>query len=336
VYCKETLPHRGEASDRPAVSKPNGDGELRSKARPVAASAPLAAIAADYDVGDLIDGRFEVLQVLGQGGFSKVYRVRDEVEGEERAFKLFDSAAGSEAVRREISALRKVQHPHVVQVFWAGQTVGGHWYLVTEYIDGESLDEYATGKRHLSDREAVDVALDVLDALVAMHPDAVRLGELDNQRRDGDLSAPQFEEWRGMRENGLVHRDIKPANVMLSRTGAKLLDFNITSRVGDPVHTRSGTPPYQPPDADFSRWDVSTDLFAVGVMLYEMLCNGHHPYPEGKPAINGEVIDPGRIRTDLDRGLAAFLRKACAPRREERFTTASEMEADLRKVRIQL
>jgi len=62
--------------------------------------------------------------------------------------------------------------------------------------------------------------------------------------------------------------------VLLTRKGAKLLDFNIASRVGDPVKTLSGTPPYQAPDADYTRWDVSTDLFAVGVMLYELLCNG--------------------------------------------------------------
>ena len=68
-----------------------------------------------------------------------------------------------------------------------------------------------------------------------------------------------------LKDKGLIHRDIKPLNVMFTRTGAKLLDFNIASRVGDPVHTQSGTPPYQPPDADLDRWDVSTDLFAVGV-----------------------------------------------------------------------
>ena len=126
-----------------------------------------AASAADYAVGDVIDDRFEILQVLGQGGFSKVYRVRDDVEGKERAFKLFNTAAGYEAVRREIGALREIHHPNVVEVFWAGQTGAGDWYLITEFIDGESLEEFVTGKRNLRDREAVDVALDLLDALVA-------------------------------------------------------------------------------------------------------------------------------------------------------------------------
>ena len=181
----------------------------------------VGAKATDYAVGDVIDGRFEILDVLGQGGFSKVYRVRDEVEGEERAFKLFDNAAGYEAVRREIGALRKIDHPNVVEVYWAGKTNAGDWYLITEFIDGESLDEYATGKRHLRDREAIDVALDILDALVAIHPDSARLEELDRKKRDGELSEAEYAEWMELQDKGLVHRDIKPLNVMLTRTGSE-------------------------------------------------------------------------------------------------------------------
>jgi len=268
---------------------------------------PAAARAADYAVGDVLDGRFEILQVLGHGGFSKVYRVLDDVEGKERALKLFDSAAGDEAVRREIGALREIHHPNVVEVFWAGKTSAGDWYLITEFIDGESLEEFVTGKRNLRDREAADVALDLLGALAAFHPDA-----------EG---------------RGLIHRDIKPRNVMLTRAGTKLLDFNIASRVGDPVHTQSGTPPYQPPDADLARWDVSTDLFAVGVLLYQLLCNGSHPYPNAMPVVDGLVIDPRTVRSDLGPDLAEFLIKACAPASRDRFATAAEMQLALRNIR---
>jgi serine/threonine protein kinase len=290
----------------------------------------------DYAVGDVIDGRFEILQVVGRGGFSKVYRVRDDVEEEERAIKLFDSAAGYQAVRREIGALRKIQHPNVVKVFWAGKTRDGEWYLITEFLDGESLDEFATGKKSLRDREAVDVALDLLDALVAFHPDAARIKQLEVQRLAGDLTEAESRELAELRGAGLVHRDIKPLNVVLTRTGAKLLDFNIASRAGDPVDTQSGTPPYQPPDAGLDRWDVSTDLFAVGVLLYRLLGNGHHPFPHAMPMAGVPVTDPRTIRPDLDRALAEFLVKACAPASADRFATAADMRLALRDIRAGL
>ena len=112
------------------------------------------AVARDYEVGDVIGGRFEVQEVLGRGGFSNVYRVRDVVEDEVRALKLFESAAGYDAVRREIGALRKVDHPNVVKVIWADRTPEGEWYLILEYVHGELLSNYTDGKAQLRDREA--------------------------------------------------------------------------------------------------------------------------------------------------------------------------------------
>jgi serine/threonine protein kinase len=314
---------------------PRGDSQPLPAPDPAEVRSSVGAKAADYAVGDVIEGRFEILGMLGQGGCSKVYRVRDDVEGEERALKLFDNAAGYAAVLREIRALRKIHHRNVVEVFWADKTSVGDWYLITEFIDGESLDEFVTGTRRLPDREAVAVALDLLDALVAFHPSA-RLKELDAKHREEDLLEAEYDEWRDLTDNGLVHRDIKPLNVMLTRTGAKLLDFNIASRVGDSVKTQSGTPPYQPPDADLTRWDVSTDLFAVGVVLYQLLCDGQHPYPNSRPLVDEPVIDPRAFRPDLNPALAEFLIEACASANADRFSTAAEMQLALREVRADL
>jgi serine/threonine protein kinase len=312
-----------------------GDSQSLPAPDPAEVRSSVGAKAAEYAVGDVIEGRFEILGKLGDGGFSKVYRVRDDVEGEERALKLFDNAAGYEAVRREIGALRKIHHRNVVEVFWADKTSLGDWYLITEFIEGEPLNEFMTGTRRLRDREAVDVALDLLEALVAFHPSA-RLKELDAKRREEDLTEAEFDEWRHLTDIGLVHRDIKPLNVVLTRTGAKLLDFNIASRVGDSVKTQSGTPPYQPPDADLTRWDVSTDLFAVGVLLYQLLCDGQHPYPNSRPMVDEPVIDPRTFRPDLNPALAEFLVKACASANVDRFSTAAEMQLALLKVRADL
>jgi hypothetical protein len=330
-----TTPERSDPPET-AVAPPSRGSQPLPEPDPAEVRSSSGVKAVAYAVGDIIEDRFEILAVLGQGGFSKVYHVRDDVEGAERALKLFDSAAGYEAVRREIGALRKIHHRGVVEVFWAGKTSAGDWYLITEFIDGEPLSEFATGEKHLRDREAVDVALDLLDALVAFHPDAVRLRQLDAKDRDPGLSETERDEWTRLQDNGLVHRDIKPLNVILTRAGAKLLDFNIASRVGDPVRTQSGTPPYQPPDAGLSRWDVSTDLFAVGVLLYQLLCDGRHPFENAMPMVGQPVTDPRTIRPGLGAELAEFLIKACAPANADRFATAAEMRHALRNIRADL
>jgi uncharacterized protein (TIGR02653 family) len=335
VYCDESVKHRlrMQIEDEDARSE-NGEG---ATPLPVPAQEEIETSsethATVYKVGEEIDGRFEILEVLGAGGFSHVYRVNDKVEGEEMALKLFDNAAGYEAVRREINALRKIRHPHVVEVIWADKTSKGEWYLISEYVRGESLEDYATGKRHMRDHEAIDVTLEILGALVAIHPDSVRLDELEKKKHEGELMSEEFEEMMRLQAEGLVHRDIKPQNVIITRQGAKLLDFNIASRVGDPVMTVSGTPPYQAPDVGYTRWDVSTDLFAVGVTLFELLCSGEHPYKGGKPMVGMDVCDPREIRPDLSDNLAGFLMKACASYREDRFTTAVEMYHALEEVR---
>lgn len=332
VYCEETREqqHDVEPAERMARDAATTGRDLPAPdPKDISTSVP----AKDYAVGDTIGGRFEVEELLGSGGFSRVYRVQDLVEGEQRALKLFDNAAGYDAVRREISALRKVHHPNVVKVIWADSTDRGEWYLIMEYVEGELLADYANGKKHLRDREAVDIALDVLSALTAIHPDSERLSELDGRKQDSELSPDEYDELMRMSEKALVHRDIKPHNIMLTRSGAKLLDFNIASRVGDPVRTVSGTPPYQPPDADLTRWDVSPDLFAVGVTLYELLCNGQHPYESGRPIADAAPRDPRQFRNDMPDALADFLLRACDADRLNRFQTAGEMKAALEAVR---
>jgi serine/threonine protein kinase len=318
---------------REATAQPAAHGQSLPAPDEAELRKPKTIKAADYDVGDVIDDRFEILAKLGGGGFSIVYHVRDDIEDAEWALKLFNHASRYDAVRREIGALRKIRHPNVVEVFWAAKTSVGDWYLITEFIRGELLQEVVDGKRPVRDREAVDIALDLLAALVAFHPDSVRLEELEEKDRAEGLSDFEADEFMELKDQGFVHRDIKPMNVMLTRTGAKLLDFNIASRVGDPVHTQSGTPPYQPPDVDYTRWDVSTDLFAVGVVLYQLLCEGQHPYPHAKPTLYEAVIDPRKMRRDLHPGLVAFLMTACAPARVDRFPTAARMQAALREIR---
>jgi uncharacterized protein (TIGR02653 family) len=275
-----------------------------------------------FTEGDLIDGRFEVRERLGEGGFSTVYRVHDALEMVDRALKVFNTTQGYDAVRRELGFLRKVNHPNVLKVIWADQSSEGVWYLVTELVEGELLQEYIEGGLDLD--EIFAIGDDLLSALEAIHPAEERIAEL----KTGELSEAEFAELQELEAAGFVHRDIKPNNLMLTPSGVKVLDFNIASRVGDRVMTRSGTEPYQPPDGGDTQWNVSTDLFAAGVVLYELIC-GQHPYPNAWPRADEEPRDPRQFRGNLPSALAAFLLKACAPMGYERFATAREMRSAL-------
>lgn len=283
----------------------------------------------DDAVGTVIGGRYKVEALLGTGGFSTVYRVSDTLEDQVRALKLFAPSAGCDSARREFNALRQARHPNIVQVIALDTTSRGECFLIIEYVEGELVADYTTGQKHLNDLIAIDLVLDVLDALIFLHPDLERSDALRQKGEGGELTIEEHDELRSIEGNALVHRDIKPRNIMISPSGAKLLDFNIASPFGDTVTTVSGTPPYQPPGLDCTRWGVSTDLFAVGVTMYELVCRGKHPYLDGRPVFGAEIYDPREFRNDLTPGIAEFLLRACAPERDLRFQSAVEMKEAL-------
>jgi serine/threonine protein kinase len=273
--------------------------------------------------GDELGERFEIREHLGGGGFANVYRAFDRYERVERALKIFKSSQ-REVALREIAALRKVNHPNVVKVYW-GDHEGPRWYLVCEFIEGVNLNRCSHG----GDVWALEIVVQVLRALEAVHPDDVRIAELEERSANGVISLEDFRELQMLRSVGLVHRDVKPDNIMVGEDGqATLVDFNIASPARQPGDTHSGTPEYLAPDAGLIQWEPSDDLFACGVVLYELLI-GRHPYPDGKPIAGVSPIDPLTVRADLRPSLARTLVRACAPLRADRHQTAHELRAEL-------
>lgn len=277
--------------------------------------------------------RFQLREKLGEGGFAPVYWVDDVREQRDWAMKVF-SPEHAGAAEREVRALRNYDDPRIVQVYsFHEEASTGRSFLLMEYIKGQALDVRLAKGDPLSDREAVALIDNVLDALTVIHPDQVQIDELAAKK---ELSPDDLQRRLELQEKGLVHRDIKPGNIVLRPDGSiKLIDFNISSRPGDLVKTRSGTTRYLAPDATAGVWDVSVDLFATGVILYELIC-GHHPYPNDEPTADRRPTDPLNYRSDLPQGFAEFLQKACFPRARERFRNAEEMRAALHRATAEL
>jgi serine/threonine protein kinase len=292
--------------------------------------APSTTANGGYAVGALIDGRFEVRGTLGRGGFSQVYRVYDPVMDEEFALKVFEHQGDYEKLQREIQVLRSLPpHRHLVSAVWAARTDLGHWYLVSDLIEGEPLAEFVTGERWLTPKEALEIVDEVLSALEAIHRNQARIDELSAKE---SVTPEELGELQLLKASGIVHRDIKPQNVILAPgRGAVLIDFNIASGAGKTQATLSGTPAYMPPDIGFAKWTPDSDLFALGVVLYELLC-GVHPYPDEQPSVQTIPADPLEYRPELAPELARIARRACAPLAGDRFKTAAEFRAALAEV----
>jgi serine/threonine protein kinase len=254
----------------------------------------------DYQLGDTIDGQYLVRAPLGQGTFGKVYRVYSAPMDREYSLKLFlDPGMGLSDARQEFKALEELVHPRIARVRFAGLLRQGVYYLLTDYVDGQSLDKLLAANRSMPS-EAIRIASDLLGALSYLH------------------------------RQGIVHRDVKPSNVIVSSAGAWLIDFSVAVRAERGGNDQAGTPLYMPPDIGDCGRAASRDLFGAGVVLYEML-TGRRPYdrvPQPEDAPHNPLVD----RPDLSDEMVAVLRRAVAPGSATRFTSAEDFLVALDRV----
>lgn len=209
--------------------------------------------------GEVVAGRFEILQRTAEGGTSVVYRARDVHTEQLVAIKSLsdESLINQTRFGREAELLATLNHPRIVRYIAHGISSRGDYYLVEEWIEGETFADYWT-TIGLSAQQSVSFVRSVAEALSHAHA------------------------------LGIVHRDLKPSNLILERGDlerVKVVDFGIARYIDDPAHlTRTGvmvgTPRYMSPEQAHGRRtiDARTDVFALGCLLYSCL-TGHHAFP---------------------------------------------------------
>ena len=285
---------------------------------------------AEYQPGDLLDERYRVLRLLGRGRWATTYLANDEVLDRQFALKLYNVGTPHETPRRELKALFDLDHPNIVSVvdLHRVSTLPHQWMLKMEHLEGEELSAWiGAGRRDPSQiPDALEIGLQLLDALIYLHPDVERASELQSKP---ELDEADYAELLSI--DGLVHRDIKPENVIRSSDGhVTLFDFNIASPSGDRVVTQSHTAGYIPPQADMTRWDPRLDLFAVGVVVFEML-TGCKPFDRHGGVL--AIDDPARLNTAIPELIVRFLQRACAAEKDEQFSSADSMRRALATAR---
>lgn len=287
---------------------------------------------ARYTPGDVVRDRYEVVELLGAGANGAVYRVDDRYSGTEVALKVLGPEQSVEAARRELVAAKAVIHENVARVIDIDRlsTEPPCWLLTQEFVEGSSLDAYGPdGEHRLDGPDALDAINQLLRALEAIHPNFDRIDEME-QRRDsqGELDVSEFYELQDLKASGFVHRDIKPQNIRRRPDGVvKVIDFGIASEANSTVHTRSATPQYSPPDADLFRWKPVYDLYAAGVIAFELLTH-ESPFIDGKPAL-GRSTTRAAHRGDQPGNVLAIIERAISDDPTQRFESASEMRRAL-------
>ena len=271
----------------------------------------------NHYIGQLLDDRYEILEVIGTGGMAIVYKALDHRLNRQVAIKILkDEFSGDDEFRRrfraEGEAVAMLSHPNIVQVYDVSSSDDAN-YLVMELIDGISLKQYMEVKGVLNWKETLHFAMQIAKGLEHAH------------------------------SRGIVHRDIKPHNIMVLKDGSvKVMDFGI-ARVMSKSNTLTkealGSVHYiSPEQAKGGYTDSRSDLYSLSVVMYEMM-TGRPPFDGESPVavaiqhINGGAPKPSSLNPNIPVGLEQIILKGMALEPKDRYSSATEMLQDMEEFR---
>ncbi len=269
----------------------------------------------DIGVGQLLDDRFEITDVIAKSGMASLFKANDRQTGKAVALKIpylqiESDPAGFDRFRREEEIGIKLNHPHILKILPVEKK--SRPYFAMEYLEGQTLSELLRSVRPLPEPDAAKIASHICTALSYMH------------------------------ENGVVHRDLKPANIMLCNDGTiRIMDFGIARSENSRRLTfvgftpTMGTPDYMAPEqVKGSRGDERTDIYSLGTILYEMATGeppfgGDSPYVIMNARVTGDPQAPRKINSKLTPVLEEIILHAMERDPKRRYQTALGMRAEL-------
>ena len=267
--------------------------------------------------GIFIADRYEIIDRVGSGGMSDVYRAKDHILGREVAIKILKQEFSEDATfvakfRTEAQSAAGLEHPNIVNIYDVGSE-NGMYFIVMEYVEGITLKTYIEKKGQLNFKEAISIAIQVGRGIEAAH------------------------------QKGIIHRDIKPQNIIISTEGkVKVTDFGIARAASsNTIHADvMGSVHYSSPEQARNGFvDGKSDIYSLGIVMYEMV-TGRVPFDGDNTVaiaiqhLQEEMVAPSAYAPDLPISLEKIILKATMKSPDRRYGTISDMLMDLKKALV--